>query len=457
MYPDMTYHEALDFWFSRVNFELKSPHPADLKLDRIRRLLTLLGNPHERLRIVHVAGSKGKGSTSAMLASILAQAGYRVGLFTSPHLVHVEERIQVNRQPIGASDLTALMEEIRTVSLKERWGEETLAVSLTFFEIATALGFLHFARKQVDLAVVEVGLGGRFDSTNVCEPLLAIITSISFDHTQYLGNTLASIAREKAGIIKLGVPVISGVRDSEARDVMESIAAERHAPLVELDRDFDYVHAPARIGPSEESWPLVTVRTGQQRYADLRLGLLGEHQAANAAVAVAAVEELERQGIAVGKQALASGLAQVSWPARLEIVGRQPLILLDCAHNVASVRALVEALRTSFPLAADARRWLIFAGSRDKDLRGMFAELGAYFDRVLLTSFTSSRAMPPDELRDLLPAPLVSGAVVIPTPAEALAHVLGQVQRGDLLCVTGSVFLAGELRPRLVGESVSAM
>src|SRR5262245_34187357 len=239
----MTYREALDFWYRRVNFELKSPQPADLKLDRIRRLLSLLGNPHERLRIVHVAGSKGKGSTSALLASILGQAGYRVGLFTSPHLVRVEERIQIDFQPIAAHDLTTLLAEIRDVSSREPWQGGTLEASLTFFEIATALGFLHFEQQGVDVAVVEVGLGGRFDSTNVCRPLASIITSISLDHVQYLGNTLASIAGEKAGIIKPGRPAISGVRAPEARGVIECVAAERAAHLIQLDRDFRYTHS----------------------------------------------------------------------------------------------------------------------------------------------------------------------------------------------------------------------
>ncbi|MBI3821775.1 MAG: bifunctional folylpolyglutamate synthase/dihydrofolate synthase, partial [Planctomycetes bacterium] len=237
----MTYAEAMQFWFGRVNFEQRSPQVGDFKLERMRHLLERLGNPHQRLRIVHIAGSKGKGSTSAMLAAILQGAGHRVGLFTSPHLIAVEERIQVDRAPIAPHELAAHLSEIRAATTP------AFAQDLTFFEIGTALGFLHFVRRRVDFAVVEVGLGGRFDSTNVCDPLLAIITSISFDHTQILGDTLGKIAFEKAGIVKPGRPTVSGVRDPEARQVIEAVCRERGAPLRQMDVDFRCVHEPALI------------------------------------------------------------------------------------------------------------------------------------------------------------------------------------------------------------------
>src|SRR3954447_4733435 len=208
----MTYEQAIRFWFGRINYEQRSPRPSDLKLGRMRALLALLGNPEQRLRIVHVAGSKGKGSTSAMLAAVLRRAGYRTGLFTSPHLSRVEERFQVDGRPISAPELTTLLGEVRDCAAREaRSAGGEPPPPLTFFEIATAVGFLHFVRRRVDAAVLEVGLGGRLDSTNVCLPVLAVIVSISFDHTRILGDRLASIAREKAGIVKRGRPVISGV------------------------------------------------------------------------------------------------------------------------------------------------------------------------------------------------------------------------------------------------------
>src|SRR6266480_4883167 len=221
----LTYEQALAFWYSLVNFEQRTPQPDDLKLDRMRALLVALGNPHERLRIVHVAGSKGKGSTSAMLASILGRAAYRTGLFTSPHLCRVEERIQVDGRAITAEELTVLLNEIAALVDPSESSDlvHHSPLTPTFFEVATALGFLHFVRRRVDAAVVEVGLGGRFDSTNVCRPVVSLITSISFDHTQQLGNRLASIAMEKAGIVKLGRPVVSGATGPEARRVIERI------------------------------------------------------------------------------------------------------------------------------------------------------------------------------------------------------------------------------------------
>jgi dihydrofolate synthase/folylpolyglutamate synthase len=236
------------------------------------------------------------------------------------------------------------------------------------------------------------------------------------------------------------------------------VAAERGAPLVQLDRDFHYVHTPASIGFEQERWPRVTVETKSRRYEDLQLGLIGEHQAANAAVAVAAVETLIDHGLTVSDRALAAGLAQVRWPARLEIVRRRPLVLLDCAHNVASVEALLESLQTSFSLGPRGQRWLIFAASKDKDLHGMLERLGVWFDRIVLTTFTSARAASTEELHEALPATWKPRAVLAADPPAALQHVLSQAGPDDLVCITGSVFLAGEMRPHLVtGDDTRAI
>ena len=442
----MTYAEAIQFWFGRVNYEQKSPQVGDFKLGRIRQLLALLGNPQERLRIVHIAGSKGKGSTSAMLASILQQQGYRVGLFTSPHLVAVEERIQVDQQPIAQHELAALLREIRAGT------PAILARDLTFFEIGTALGFLHFVRRRVDFAIVEVGLGGRFDSTNVCDPLLSIITSISFDHTQILGDTLAKIAYEKAGIIKPRRVTISGVRNGEAQHVIEAVCRERRAPLRQIDADFRYTHQPALMDADHDRWPRVQVATQRRDWPAVTLGLIGEHQACNAALAVAAVEQLIALGVPIADRAVLEGLAQVVWPARLEIMSRRPLVLLDCAHNVASAQALVQSLDTSFPLPAkdNGQRTLIFAGNRDKDLAGMLECLAPRFDRIYLTSVqSSSRGAPTDHLATLLSADKRLASVQCPVAAEAWQRAWENAKPSDLICITGSVFLAGELRPTI--------
>ncbi|MCI0377513.1 MAG: bifunctional folylpolyglutamate synthase/dihydrofolate synthase [Gemmataceae bacterium] len=455
----MTYEQALQFWFGRVNFEVKSPKASDLKLDRMRALLARLGDPHERLRIVHVAGSKGKGSTSAMLAAILRQAGFRTGLFTSPHLVHVEERVQVDGDSIARTELAARMDQIARAA---RSGDDPLEPTLTFFEIATALGFLHFVDHQVDMAVLEVGLGGRFDSTNVCRPLCAVLTSISFDHTQQLGETLVKIAGEKAGIIKTGVPALSGVRAPEARAVIEETCRLRQAPLRELERDFTFRYHPARINGAPHSASKVRVQTWRGDWPEMQLGLIGEHQARNAAVATATVEVLREQGLTISTEAVAAGLAGVQWPARLEIVGRRPLVVLDCAHNVASAEALVRALATSFPLRPGGKRHLVFAGNKDKDLAGMLDVLTPHFQHVVLTRFTNNpRSVPPEELA-ALQTPLTSArtsprdegkkTTVCANVTDAWHFVRGLARADDLICITGSVFLAGEIRPLLVGD-----
>ncbi|OAI39344.1 hypothetical protein AYO40_05865, partial [Planctomycetaceae bacterium SCGC AG-212-D15] len=410
-----------------------------------RGLLAHLGDPHLRLRAVHVAGSKGKGSTAAMLAAVLRRAGYRTGLFTSPHLARVEERIQVDGLVIDPSELTTLMDEIRAAVRRDE-ARNGAAEAPTFFEIVTALGFLHFVRRRVDVAVLEVGLGGRFDSTNVCLPLVSVITSISYDHTQQLGDTLDRIAGEKAGIIKPGVPVVSGATASEARRVIQAVSAKCRAPLVQLERDFHYRHEPARITAVGFTPPRMRVTTRERRWPEMELGLVGNHQAANAAVAVAAIEKLGRSGLAIPDAAVAAGLAGVNWPARMEVLARQPMIVLDCAHNVASAEALRDTLLASFP---PGRRRLVFAASNDKDVAGMLKVLAPHFAHICLTRFHNSpRFADPEQLASLLGGDVAHS--VHATAHEALAAARAASAPHDLICITGSVFLAGELRGKLV-------
>jgi dihydrofolate synthase/folylpolyglutamate synthase len=463
---DSRYEQGLDYWYGRINYELVPPCPDDLRLDRMRELLRRLGNPHERLRIIHVAGSKGKGSTSAMLAAILGHAGYRTGLFTSPHLCRVEERFQVDDTPISTDELTELLADVQRAAK----GAPTPGVNLchpdgansagplpslgellpTFFEVATAVGFLHFARRRVDVAIVEVGLGGRFDSTNVCRPLVALITSISFDHTRQLGNRLASIAFEKAGIVKPGRPVVSGATGQEATEVIERICRERKAPLARLGEEFSFTYQPGQVTATSDRKAQVRVVTERQTWPDLELNLLGEHQAANAAVAIRCVECLREQGLSVPEAAVRAGLAEVRWPARMEVLGRRPLVVLDCAHNVASVQALVDTLNASFP---PGRRLLVLACSTDKDLAGMLRVLAGHFSHVYLTRFRSNpRSAPPEQLAGLLRQ--ISD---LPYSIHAEANAAWQAARAaagpnDLICIAGSVFLAGELRPVLLGD-----
>ncbi|HEV3117475.1 MAG TPA: folylpolyglutamate synthase/dihydrofolate synthase family protein [Gemmataceae bacterium] len=449
--------QAFDFWFGRINYEQVVPQPDDLKLDRMRTLLDRLGNPQRKLRIVHVAGSKGKGSTSAMLAAVLQRAGFRTGLFTSPHLCRVEERIQVDGEPISTEELVVLLTEVwRAVGAPAGSGPQRAAsacLAPTFFEVATAVGFMHFVRRRVDVAVLEVGLGGRFDSTNVCQPELAVITSISLDHVRQLGDRITSIAMEKAGIIKPGVPAISGATAPEARQVIERICRERKAPLQQLGVDFDYAYAAGRVedqpnGPIFSIQPRVQVTARRYRSPFMTLQLVGRHQAANAAVAVACVERLRNKGWQISDEALAWGLANVRWPARLEIVHHRPMTVLDCAHNVASAEALVETLQTSF---INSRRLLVFASSNDKDIAGIFRALAPHFAHVFLTRYGNHpRSVAPHDLAQLLKRSAELSYSLCETATDAWQAARASAAPEDLICITGSVFLAGELRPALV-------
>ena len=407
----MTYAEAIAFWYGRINYEVRSAGPSDLKLERMRALLKALGDPHDRVRLVHVTGTKGKGSTCAMIASALRAAGLRVGLFTSPHLEHVEERVRVNGVPISHAELAARMDEIAPVVLEM---ERSQYPAPTFFEIGTALGFLHFCRRRCDVAVVEVGLGGRFDSTNVCRPLVSVVTNVGFDHVAQLGNTLEAIAFQKAGIIKRRVPVVSGVTQAGPREVVRAIARTVGAPLVE---------------PDTTACPFPT-------------NLLGRHQVANAAVAVAALRCLGDTGMSLPPAAVARGLANVEWPCRVEKVADRPVVILDTAHNVPSAEALVATLRESFPVAG--RKRVVFGVSSDKPHADILRVLAGYFDHFHLCRYGNNpRSVPPEKLAAEVPE---GRFTVHATSGEAWAAARAAAGADDLVCVTGSVFLAGELR-----------
>jgi dihydrofolate synthase/folylpolyglutamate synthase len=479
---------AARFLLERIDYERSRAMPYDphrLGLDRMRVLLGRLGRPDQGLPVVHVAGTKGKGSTSAMIAAALSAAGLRTGLFTSPHLDGVEERMRIDGQPCSPDDLVELIDLVRpAVETMDGGREEELQnakckmqnansgetaqsprpktqdprplipnpqslipSSPTYFEITTAMALLHFARQKARAAVLEVGLGGRLDATNVCAPQLSVITSISFDHTQQLGNTLAAIAREKAGIIKPGVPVVSGVTAAEPREVIRQICRERGCRLIERQTDFDFDYEPPRRLELADACGVLHYRAPDGCRA-FSLRLAGRHQAANAALAVAALDQLRRSGWQVPDAAIGTALAGLTWPARIEVVARRPAIVLDGAHNVASVEALLETLDACF---APARRILIFAASRDKDHHGMLRRLLGRFDEILLTQYLDNpRAMPAEELERL--AAQIDGRrrPVYAGPAAAWEAARRLAAPEDLLCVSGSFFIAAEIRRLLV-------
>ena len=341
---------AVDYLMGRIDWEKAKSIPyaeRTFRLDRMRRLLALLGDPQDSLKIVHVAGTKGKGSTTAMLASIFHAAGLKTGAFTSPHLERIEERFAVNGQSCSGETFATLIEQVRpAVEVVDR---EMPGDGPTYFEIATAVALLCFERAKVDIAVLEVGLGGRLDSTNVCRPEVSVITSISLDHTQQLGSTLAEIAAEKAGIIKPEVPVISGVLAPEAQAVIRRTCRERGSTLLQLGSDFHATPVSGEACPCES----FNYHDADHDYRQVQLAMLGMHQIQNAALAIATAHQLCRQGWAIDEQALRQGLATARCPARVELFDRtsqdEPSIVIDAAHNGASIESLIATLDRSIP------------------------------------------------------------------------------------------------------------
>lgn len=431
----------------RLNFERTPPGaaaPAPFGLARMRRLLAAVGKPHERLPIVHVAGTKGKGSTVAMLASILEDAGHRVGRYMSPHVHALEERICVAGRPIAAADLVAAFAEvIPAVERLDATAARRGGRGPTWFEVVTAVALVHFVRAGVEIAVLETGLGGRLDATNVSRPLVSVITSISLDHMAVLGPTISRIAGEKAGIIKRSVPVVSGATHPAARRVIAATAARRRARLLQLGRDFSFVHV-ADAPHGDDTVEISAPNSAPQRY---RLGMTGRHQAENAALAVVAARQLAARGWRVTERAIASGLARTTLPARIEKVATHPLTVIDAAHNVASMRALLATLAPA--LDRHRPRVLVFAASADKQLEQMLAAAGGLFDHVIVTRYaTNPRAAPVERLVAACRRAGLPPARVAATPREALTTARSLATSRGLVCVAGSFFLAAELGGR---------
>lgn len=453
-----SYQAALEFLYGRIDYERATAMPygsRELKLDRMRELLRRLDDPQNRLPIVHVAGTKGKGSTSAMIAAVLTAAGYSTGLYTSPHLDRLEERFRIDGRLCGADELAELTDRLRPVVAEmDREAHAIGESGPTYFELTTALGLLHFVARRVDAAVVEVGMGGRLDSTNVCLPRVTVITSISFDHTKQLGNTLQAIAREKAGIVKPDIPLVSGVTSEEPRREIEQICRQQSAPLIQLGRDFDFsYHAPFGLETTVAcpSIDFVSHTQGGERFQRaVQLGLLGEHQGANAAVALAAVDQLRSQGWSISEAAARRGLAEVAWPARIEVVARRPTVILDAAHNVASIAALVKTLDESFSCRD---RLLVFATTQEKQVAQMLRLLLPRFNRVIFTRYQNNpRGVPPEELAALALKTTGAAADVCLDPAAAWQRVQELAAESDLVCVTGSFFIAAEMRGQIAAR-----
>jgi dihydrofolate synthase/folylpolyglutamate synthase len=430
MDTEKAYNLALDYLYSFVDYSLKHVSElakADFSLDRMFALMEALGDPQKNYPIIHVAGTKGKGSTSALCASALRAAGYKVGLYTSPHLEDYCERIQVNGEPISHELMVALVEEIKPAVAK--------IPKLTTFEITTALGFMAFAKQNVDAAVVEVGLGGRLDATNVVTPRVSVITSLSMDHMAVLGDTLAKIAGEKAGIVKPGVPVVSSSQKPEALGVLERVAREKGAPLIVVGRDVTF----ELISTSLDAQEFQIKDNVKRLVLNVQLPLLGTHQLANATTAYAA---LKASGLAIFDAAIQTGFSQVQWPARFEVARREPPVIFDSAHNDDSFAKLRETLETYFPGRTVT---LIFGASEDKNIPGMFREMKSKIQKIIVTRADHPRALEMEKIQSLADQAGVRHEAVTPVKA-ALARALElSAKDGSIVLSAGSMFVTAEV------------
>ena len=428
------YQETLDFLYSFVDFSMTKGMrygPEQFDLGRMVRFVELLGNPERAYPSMHIAGTKGKGSVSALCVTALQEAGYRVGLYTSPHLHDYSERIQINRIPIPHAELIDLVDEIKP--------QIESVPNLSTFEITTALAFLYFQRKGVDAAVLEVGLGGRLDATNVVTPSVCVITSISYDHTQILGETIAQIAGEKAGIIKPGVPVVVAPQKEEAQIVIERIAVERAAPLVQVGRDYAYAPVShAMTGQSLAVWR----DSHEERAARLDIPLLGLHQVENAATAYAALQVFSEKALALDDEAIRRGFARTAWEGRFEILQHHPPLVVDCAHNRDSALRLRQTLDTYFPGLPIV---LLFGASEDKDIDGMVAELSPRVREVIAVRSFHPRAIDPDRLVEIAGRYGLKARIIEDIP-QALDEALRSAGQDNLVLATGSIFVVAATR-----------
>ena len=441
----MNYKAALAYIDTFINSE-KSPdfsrQARFYNLERISHLLARLGDPHRRLKVVHVAGSKGKGSTAALIASILIHAGYKTGLFTQPHLITPRERCRINSRLISEAEFAEYVDRLKpsieamaSPPFPPAGGGEG-GGRVSFFEIYTALAFTYFADNAVDFAVIEVGLGGRLDATNVVDPLVSVITPISLEHTAILGDTHEAIAKEKAEIIKPNRPVVVAPQIPEAQTVFETVAADRNAPMDGVGRD---------IHLKRKNWSIngqsFDLTTQLACYSGLFLPLLGEHQAINAATAIACIERIRQEGYSVPPTSIHGGLKAVHWAGRMQVVGQSPVILLDGAHSPTSAEALCKAIREVFRY----RRLVLVVGlMRDKDLRAIGRILCPFADEIITTqAFDNPRVTPAEEIAGAW-SEIGANFHVCPNVREAIPLAQSIATPSDLICIAGSIYIVGE-------------
>lgn len=437
---------AVKWLLDRTDVERMRPTRAVadlLKLDRMHELMELLGDAHKAVRHVHVAGTKGKGSTCEMTASCLQACGYTVGVYTSPHLVDIRERIRINSRIISHADFVRVAQRVADAAANLKAPGEP-----TFFELVTAMAFLYFAEEAVDVAVIEVGLGGRLDSTNVITPEVAAITSISLDHTQILGDTLEAIAAEKAGIFKPGVPALTVPQKPTVVEVFRDAAAKAGCPLQVVGDGIDFSMR-FEASPSHGPQARVCLTTTRNNFEHLVVPLRGEHQAVNCGLALAILDKLSERGFHTPEAGVTRGLAAVRAPGRMEMAWPSPRVLLDGAHNTDSVRALIKAIGANIGYDSMV---MIFGCAADKDIDGMLAEIALGADKVVFTrAAANARAADPRELARRFGENHGKMAQVAEDIAQAFAVATRAVNREDLVVVTGSFYLVGEAKKHLAG------
>jgi dihydrofolate synthase/folylpolyglutamate synthase len=433
MDSEIAYNKALDYLYSFVDYSLKHTSElvkAEFNLDRMRDLMDLLGNPERSYPMIHVAGTKGKGSTSAFMEFALREAGYTTGLYTSPHLQDFCERIQVNGEMVSHSDLAELVEMIQPKVARIPF--------ITTFELTTALAFLYFAKRGVNAAVIEVGLGGRLDATNIIMPIVSTITSLSLDHTAVLGNSLDLIAAEKAGIIKPGVPVICSPQKEEALEVLYKVAKINSSEMILVGHDWKFKQTGSTLdGQDMEIW-----QPGEEK-CKLRIQMLGQHQVQNAATAYVTLQVAGRKGLPLRPADFRNGFAKTFWPGRFEIVRHEPPIILDSAHNQDSAIKLRSTLEEYYP---GRKVILIFGASEDKDVESMFKEWKPCLNLIITTQANHPRALDPKALAHLAGRLGISSEVVSPVEAALERALVISARTGEIVLSAGSMFVTAEVR-----------
>jgi len=432
-----TFRSAVNFLNSLTNFERAVRvhyNETNFGLTRMKRLMSALGNPHTSYKTVHIAGTKGKGSTATMLAAMLEGCGLKVGLYTSPHILNIRERIAVNREMIPENEFARAVNAVAKASVENRVGEPT------YFEVMTAAAFLYFEKKEVDIAVVETGLGGRLDATNIVQPEVVGLTSISYDHISQLGRDLVSITREKAGVMKTGAPVISAPQRPEVRKTLAETAKEVNAPLRFSNEGVDFSYR-FEFSRSAGRHARICLTTPTSRFEHLEVPLYGEHQAVNCSLALCLADVLKSKGLPIDDQLAMAGLSEVELPGRMQMISEEPQILVDGAHNAASINALMRAIGQHITYDSMI---VIFGCHKDKDVSGMIRQIQLGADKIIFTSIGTPRSCDPAELAAEYTEHSGKMAQVADSLDDAIRIALSAGTREDLICITGSFYLVAQ-------------